>query len=150
MRTGDLELEHFAGGRVGGDLPGLQRLVDQPNDAVHGSRPRRGLPRFDGLFVKVNRPSPGIGSDALHNGVLLAAIFHFSPRPVTQRAGQQIVRAIMAEGLRNKSAGLGIAWPPRTGPLKSALCHLLVCRADGQVRRTRRNRSIRPQQSHRY
>ncbi len=149
MGTGDLELEHFAGGRVQGDLPGFQRLVDQPNDAVHRSRPRGGLPRFNGLFVKVNRPSPGIGSDALHNGVLLAAIFHFSPRPAIQRAGQQIVRAIIAEGLRNKSAGFGI-WPRERAALESALCYLLVCRADGQVRRMRRNRSIRPQQSHRY
>ena len=72
-------------------------------------------------WVKVNRPSPGIGSDALHNGVLLAAIFHFSPRPMIQRAGQQIVRAIIAEGWWNKSAGLGIAWRPRTGRTKIRL-----------------------------
>src|SRR6266436_713147 len=96
--TGDMELERFAGGRVRVYLLGLQRLVDQPHDAVHRSRPRRGLPRFDGLFVKVNRPSPGIRSDALHNGVLFPAIFHFAPRPMIQRAEQQIVRAIMAEG----------------------------------------------------
>jgi len=36
--TGDLELERFAGG-IRGYLPGLQRLIDQPHDAVHGSRP---------------------------------------------------------------------------------------------------------------
>src|SRR6266403_3558879 len=47
-----LELEHFAGGSLRVFLFGLQRLVDQPHDAIHGGRPRGGLPRFDCLFVR--------------------------------------------------------------------------------------------------
>jgi hypothetical protein len=59
-------------------LIGRQRLVDQPYDAGHCSRLCFGLPGFDGLFIQLDRPFPGITAKALNDRVVLAAIIHWS------------------------------------------------------------------------
>ena len=66
----------LAGGRF---LQLRQCFIDRPSDGILCGRPRRSFVGLERLVVQPNAPLPGMRSDALNDGIALAAIFHMEP-----------------------------------------------------------------------
>ena len=81
-----------------------QCLIDQPYDGILCGRPRRGVAGFDGLVVQPDAPLPGMGSDALDDGVDLAAIFHMEPTAGNPDGSWRIFLNGMEPGARSSPA----------------------------------------------